>query len=95
MKGEMIYNIINGFWDLNAVSIPENMDLTDEFAEGTECCKLIDKVYQAKKNICEKLREDENVDIEIIFDGMEEIMRIISLKMYEYGKVESTYKHVG
>lgn len=91
MRGEMIYNIINGFYDSNAVSIPENLKFTDAFAEGTECSELANKMYQAKVNICEKLGEDEDVDLEIIFDSMEAIMKIISLKMYEYGKLESTY----
>lgn len=95
MSGEMIYNIINGFYDGNAVSLPENMNITDAFAKGTECDELANKMYQAKNNICEKLCVDEDIDLEIIFDSMEAIMKIISLKMYEYGKMESIHNQVG
>lgn len=88
MNGELIYNFINGFYDENVVAPPDNMCLEDAFADGTECNKLLEKMYQAKLRLCEKIGVNEDVDVEIIFDSMEEIMKIISLKMYYYGKLE-------
>ena len=58
--------------------------IEDEFAEGKECCLLYEGVYQAGRNLCERLGEDEDSDVETILNGMERIFRPLSMKMYEY-----------
>lgn len=58
--------------------------IEDEFAEGKECCLLYEGVYQAGRNLCERLGEDEDSDVETILNGMERISRPLSMKMYEY-----------
>ena len=58
--------------------------IEDEFAKGKECCLLYEGVYQAGRNLCERLGEDEDSDVETILNGMERITRLVSLKMYEY-----------
>ena len=63
--------------------------IEDEFAKGKECCLLYEGVYQAGRNLCERLGEDEDSDVEIILNGMERINRLVSLKMYEYGRHEA------
>ena len=63
--------------------------IEDEFAEGKECCLLYESVYQAGRNLCERLGEDEESDVETILNGMERITRLVSLKMYEYGRREA------
>ena len=63
--------------------------IEDEFAEGKECCLLYEGVYQAGQNLCERLGEDEDEDVETILNGMERITRLVSLKMYEYGRREA------
>ena len=64
------------------------IEIEDEFAEGKECCLLYEGVYQAGRNLCERLGEDEDSDVETILNGMERITRLVSLKMYEYGRRE-------
>lgn len=67
-------------------SLQEGAAIEDEFAEGKECCLLYESVYQAGQNLCERLGEDEDSDVETILNGMERITRLVSLKMYEYGR---------
>ena len=89
MQKEQIYDMMNGFLVEGALSMPEGIVIEDEFAEGKECCLLYEGVYQAKRNLCERLGEDEDRDVEAILSGMERIARLLSLKMYEYGRREA------
>lgn len=89
MNGEVIYNIINGFYDRNTFSVSEDIELEEMFQEGSESGQLLEKMYQAKRNLSDKYTEDENVELEIIFDCMEQIMKIVSLKMFDYGKMQA------
>ncbi|MDE6640432.1 MAG: hypothetical protein K2K63_07905 [Acetatifactor sp.] len=89
MQKEQIYDMMNGFLVEGALSMPEGTGIEDEFAEGKECCLLYDGVYQAGRNLCERLGEDEDNDVDTILSGMERITRLLSLKMYEYGRHEA------
>ncbi len=88
MQKEQIYDMMNGFLVEGALSMPEGTVIEDEFVKGKECCLLYEGVYQAKQNLCERLGEDEDRDVEAILSGMERIARLLSLKMYEYGRRE-------
>ena len=89
MQKEQIFEKMNGFLAEGSHSLPEQADIEDEFAEGKECCLLYEGVYQAGRNLCERLGEDEDSDVETILNGMERITRLVSLKMYEYGRREA------
>ena len=89
MQKELIYDKMNGFLTDGLPSLAEGTVVEDEFAEGKECCLLYEGVYQAGRNLCERLGEDEDSDVEIILNGMERINRLVSLKMYEYGRREA------
>ena len=89
MQKELIYDKMNGFLTDGLPSLPEGTVVEDEFAEGKECCLLYEGVYQAGRNLCERLGEDEDSDVETILNGMEKITRLVSLKMYEYGRCEA------
>ena len=88
MQKEQIFEKMNGFLAEGSHSLPEQADIEDEFAEGKECCLLYEGVYQAGRNLCERLGGDEDGDVETILNGMERITRLVSLKMYEYGRRE-------
>ena len=88
MQKELIYDKMNGFLTDGLPSLAEGTVVEDEFAEGKECCLLYEGVYQAGRNLCERLGEDEDSDVETILNGMERITRLVSLKMYEYGRRE-------
>lgn len=89
MQKEQMYDMMNGFLVEGARSMPEETGIEDEFAEGKECYLLYEGVYQAKQNLCERLKENEDRDVEIIINNMEWIARLLSLKMYEYGRHEA------
>ena len=84
MQKELIYDKMNGFLTEGMYSLQEGTAIEDEFAEGKECCLLYEGVYQAGRNLCERLEEDEDSDVETILNGMERISRPLSMKMYEY-----------
>lgn len=86
MQKELIYDEMNGFLTERMPFILEGTVVEDEFAEGKECCLLYEGVYQARQNLCERLGEEENADVEIIISGMEKIARLLAMKMLEYGK---------
>ena len=89
MQKEQIYDKMNGFLTEETLSVPEGTVIEDEFAEGKECCLLYEGVYKAGRNLCERLGEDEDSDVEAILSGMERIARLLSMKMYEYGRQEA------
>ena len=89
MQKELIYDEMNGFLTDGMPSLPEGAVIEDEFAEGKECCLLYEGVYQAGRNLCERLGEDEDSDVETILNGIERITRLVSMKMYEYGRREA------
>lgn len=90
MQKEHIFEKMNGFLAEGLLTLPEQHVVEDEFAEGKECCLLYEGIYQAERNLCERLGEDENEDVETILNGMERITRILAMKMYEYGKYGCT-----
>ena len=86
MQKEQIFEKMNGFLTEELLLLPEQHIIEDEFAEGKECCLLYEGVYQAGRNLCERLGEDEDEDVEAILNGMERITKLLAMKMYEYGR---------
>ncbi|RKI38482.1 hypothetical protein D7V86_19575 [bacterium D16-51] len=88
MQKELIYEQMNGFLEEDIFSIPKEITIENEFAEGTECSQMYERAYLAKQNLCRRLGQEEDNDIEILISSMENIARLLSLKMYEYGRRE-------
>lgn len=86
MQKEQIFEKMNGFLAEESPFLPKQVDVEDEFSEGKECCLLYESIYRAERNLCERLGEDEDEDVEAILNGMERIARVLAMKMYEYGK---------
>ncbi len=95
MLKEQIFEMMNGFLTEGLLLLPEQYTIEDEFAEGKECCILYEGIYQAERNLCERLGEDENEDVETILNSMEKITRILAMKMYEYGKYACMVRAIG
>ena len=49
----------------------------EQFEKGKDCGALLDRVYEAKMRLAEKLGNQEDKDVEIIVDYMNKIMRIL------------------
>ena len=88
IRKELNYKKMNGFLEEEIFSISEKLAIEDEFAEGKECSQLYESAYLAKQNLCRRLGKDEDNDIETLMSSMENIARLLSMKMYEYGKNE-------
>ena len=88
MQKELIYEQMNGFLEEDSLSIPKGIPIEDEFADGKECSQLYETAYLAKQNLCRRLGKDEDHDIETLVSSMENIARLLSMQMYEYGKSE-------
>ena len=88
MRKELIYEKMNGFLENEIFLLPKKLAIEDEFAEGKECSQLYESAYLAKQNLCRRLGKDEDNDIETLISSMENIARLLSMKMYEYGKNE-------
>lgn len=57
-----------------------------EFDDGKPCAKLYDKVCAARERIAERTGLDfEDHDLLAIVEEMEEMAKLLALKMYEYG----------
>lgn len=66
--------------------------IKDEFAEEERCTILYEHVYLSNQNLCERLQENEVIDVENIITDMFKTTRILALKMYEYRKIGSVEK---
>jgi hypothetical protein len=89
MDKKMMYQIINGEINMDMVEIPADMKIEDEFAEGKECARLYDEVYEAKQRILQRLGTDDDVDLETIIRNMGIISELLALKMYDYGEMNA------
>lgn len=85
MNKEMIYDILNGYYESDDTIAYEGMDTENEFQEDRECAVLYEKVYQARLRLSQKLGRDEDPDVEAVVNGMNDIGRILAYRMYEYG----------
>lgn len=82
---QLIYELMIGLYDLKQVQFPESKIVEDEYAEGKPCDELYRCVYEANRRLCERLGVDEDKDVETIINCMNDISRILSMKMYDYG----------
>lgn len=86
-KVRQIYDLMNG--SLNLEEYPElNIPyVKNEFEEGAVCEQLYKEAFEAKERLQERLgvAGKEDKDVEIIFNSLEDIGRILTMKMYEYG----------
>ena len=83
---DIIYEIMNGSYDMENSTIPETMIIKDEFEEGSFCAQAYEDIYQAKQRLYERLDVESDQDIELIIYKMQNISRHMCMKMYDYGK---------
>lgn len=70
-------------------------NVENEFADGKPCSELYGRVYDARLRLSERTGIDfEDPDLMEIVESLEEITRICSLKMFDYGKLYMNEKQV-
>ncbi len=83
---DLIFDLVNGFWNLRDYPVPESEFVKSEFEEGGYCLEAYGKVLDAYARLCERLEADEeDEDVEVIIDEMNGIMKHVALKMFQYG----------
>lgn len=83
----MIYDLMNGYYDLDKFNCEESSVVENEFAEGRYCEKLYSEMLAAYGRICQRLHEPsgEDRDVEIIINNLLDMGRYQSMKMFSYG----------
>lgn len=83
----MIYDLMNGHYNLEEYPVAESSVVKDEFAEGEYCEKLYSQMLEAYERVCRRLGklDAEDRDMEIIISNLLSIGRYQSMKMFDYG----------
>ena len=87
MDKERIYDLMTGQVMKDVILVAERAAIKDEFGDGERCAVLYEQVYLEKRNLCERLQENEVAEVESIITDMFEMTRILALQMYEYGRM--------
>ena len=86
---EVVYDLMNGVYDLERYPMEESKVVQDEFATGMFCEQTYEDVYAAKQRLYKRLGTREDADVELIIAKLMEIGRHLAMKMYDYGEVFS------
>ena len=83
----VIYDLMNGSYNLEEYPVAESSAVKDEFAEGEYCEKLYSQMLEAYERVCRRLGlpDTEDKDVEIIISNLMSIGRYQSMKMFDYG----------
>jgi hypothetical protein len=84
-RKERIFGLMNGWYNMNGAFIPESNMVVNEFADGKTCATLYQEVFDANRRLCDRLGEDEDKDIELMINNMQDITKILAMKMFDYG----------
>lgn len=82
----MVYDLMNGFLELDLCTAPEKELVADEFADGSKCGQLYKEAYEANRRVCQRLGVEEDRDVELIISNLLNIGKHLSMKMYDYGE---------
>lgn len=87
---QLVYELMNGYYDLGKRPIEESRYVENEFEEGKFCAKTYEEIYHANERLCERLGvPNEDEDVETIISGFFDIMEHLCMKMYDYGRLFS------
>lgn len=86
---QLVYDLMCGSIDRETFRGEEVKVVENAYAEGSECDRIYQEVYEACERVCERLGTayGEDEDVERIMDGMLEIQGILCRKMFEYGGI--------
>jgi hypothetical protein len=84
-RKERIFGLMNGWYNLEGTFIPESSMVENEFDDGKPCAVLYQEVFDANRRLCERLGVDEDKDIEHLINNMQDIAKILAMKMFDYG----------
>ena len=83
---ELVFDLMNGNYDLEQYPMEESAYIADEFTTGEFCERAYDAAYRAKQRLYKKLETVDDEDVELIFSNLQAIGRHLAMKMYDYGE---------
>lgn len=82
-----IFELMNGF-AIPEEYPPEEVRLVkNEFTEGSYCQQCMEEAYNAADRLRDRLGAPDDKDVQTVIDAMEQLIRCLSLKMFEYGEI--------
>lgn len=82
---QMIYDLMNGSWNLKEYPVPESKYVENEFVNNRFCNQAYEEIYNSNKNLCRRLNVEEDMDVECIISNFLDIQSYLCMKMYDYG----------
>ena len=83
---DVVYELMNGNFDLERFPMEESNYIENEFEAGSYCDQIYEELYKAKQRIYKRMGKVQDNDIELIILDMLQICRHLSMKMYDYGE---------
>lgn len=83
---ELVFDLMNGNYNLEQYPMEESTYIADEFSDGAFCERAYDTAYKAKQRLYKRLEVTEDEDMELIFANLQAIGRYLAMKMYDYGE---------
>lgn len=79
----MVYDLMNGSLELDLCAAPEKELVVDEYAAGSKCDQLYEKVFAENRRICQRLGVEGDKDVEIIIRNLLNIGEYFSKKIWK------------
>lgn len=83
---EIVYELMNGSFDLETYPMEESAFIKDEFEEGSFCEQAYENVFESCQRLKRCLSDIEYNEVESIIMNLQAIGRHLSMKMYDYGE---------
>lgn len=83
---EIVYELMNGSFDLETYPMEESAFIKDEFEEGSFCEQAYENVFESCQRLKRCLSDIEYNEVESIIMNLQAIGRYLSMKMYDYGE---------
>lgn len=84
MDKTMIYELMNGWIDLDENPEYQNYHIENEFQDNKECDLFLKQIDEAANRLSEIVGDD-NIELETIRSCYEKIAFLLSSKMFDYG----------
>lgn len=84
MDKKIVYELMNGWIDLDENPEYQKYQVEDEFKNGKECDVLLQQIDEASNRLLEIIGENKT-DLEIIQNCYERMTSILCYKMFDYG----------
>lgn len=89
----LIYELVCGSRNLEDFPVKESLLVENEFEEGKFCNRAYDQIFNANRSLCNRLDEEEDIDVECIISNFMNLTKHLCFKMYDYGSYYTQQKY--